>query len=139
MREEIAVSIESIPFRKGMSALFKGDEHAAGLKDKRAQLEKLQDRIDRFAMVGLHERVGDMHEREYICFACSSSRRAAKVAYVESQRSDIVLNRLNDFVKDGQAQLIRAYEDSQIQKARAEAYEAKLRRMMELLDLRKGW
>jgi hypothetical protein len=42
-------------------------------------------------------------------------------------------------VKDRQAQLIRAYEDSQIQKARAEAYEAKLRRMMELLDLRKGW
>jgi hypothetical protein len=47
-----------------MSALFKGDDHAAGLKDRRAQLEKFQDRIDKSAMVGLHERVEGMDERE---------------------------------------------------------------------------
>jgi hypothetical protein len=63
--QECLVWLTRNPFRKGMSALFKGDEHAAGLKEKRAQLEKLQDRIDRFAMVGLHERVEDMHKREY--------------------------------------------------------------------------
>jgi hypothetical protein len=61
--QECLVWLTRNPFRKGMSALFKGDEHAAGLEDKRAQLERLQDRIDRFAMVGLHEKVGDMDER----------------------------------------------------------------------------
>jgi hypothetical protein len=61
--QECLVWLTRNPFRKGMSALFKGDEHAAGLEDKRAQLERLQDRIDRFAMIGLHEKVGDMEER----------------------------------------------------------------------------
>jgi hypothetical protein len=62
---------------------------------------------------------------------------AADTLGVGLQRGDIVLNHLHDFVKDGEAQLIRAREDLQIQKARAEANEAKLRRMMDLLDLRK--
>jgi hypothetical protein len=62
--QECLVWLTRNPFRKGMSALFKGDDHAAGLKDRRAQLEKFQDRIDKSAMVGLHERVEDMDERE---------------------------------------------------------------------------
>lgn len=61
--QECLVWLTKNPFRKGFSAVFKGEDHAAGLKEKRAQLERLQDRIDRYAAVGLHEKVEAIDER----------------------------------------------------------------------------
>lgn len=57
--QECLIWLTKNPFRKVASAVFKGDDHAAGLTEKRKQLVRLGERIDKYAMAGLHENVRD--------------------------------------------------------------------------------
>lgn len=50
------------PFRKGFSAMVKGADHAAGLSDKRKQLDRLTEKVDKYAMAELHETARETNE-----------------------------------------------------------------------------
>lgn len=64
--QECLVWLRRNPLRKGLSVLVRGDDHSAALLQKQGQLKKLEARIDKHALVNLHNTVTSIHQGQKV-------------------------------------------------------------------------